>query len=424
MTLLRNVQTSTAGSQTVTESKRSLRKHLLSFLVTLVKCLSRYTKGWRLDNERIFIGDLAYALALNLDLADNPQFYDLPVLETSLVCLAHVTAQPHWSAYCKFSQGMNLCIQLMTSLVQVVLAFHAGRLGASLSFMGKGVTYYSSLCLVHLTHEMSVIDPAQAWVSHWLRSQDPQDEPLPWLVPLLTDRWPDVRWIGLCICTSLADSEQGRRELEMAGQKFVGGLWSFVFTVLLDDMECGFVRQQAALLLCSLIKVLSPSKAIPESKPDQLKNAFKGTQDLLSLLEHFKFFQKLSNMLTSSSLPLMVPQGTSSRACQSSATVSISSGTDTDFPYKPLGSTSQSQSGSVSSEAQTIATESANGKASPGVFSVASHTSSTMLSGVSSSAPETQLSRTPTSLVPLINERGLPSGYVPVSVTSLILCSH
>lgn len=98
---------------------RALRKHLLSFLVTLVKSLSQYTKAWRLDEERIFIGDLAYALALNLDLADNPQFYDLPVLETSLVCLAHITAQPHWSSYCKFSQGMSLCIQLMTSLVQV-----------------------------------------------------------------------------------------------------------------------------------------------------------------------------------------------------------------------------------------------------------------------------------------------------------------
>lgn len=98
---------------------RALRKHLLSFLVTLVKCLSRYTKEWRLDKERIFIGDLAYALALNLDLADNPQFYDLPVLETSLVCLVHVTSQLRWSSDCKFSQEMSLCKQLMSSLVQV-----------------------------------------------------------------------------------------------------------------------------------------------------------------------------------------------------------------------------------------------------------------------------------------------------------------
>ena len=118
-------------------------------------------------------------------------------------------------------------------------------------------------------------------------------------------------------------------------------------------------------------------------------------------------------MLSIGAFPLTDSHGTN-RACQSSATPSISSGTDTDIPYKPLSSTSRSQSqpGSVSSEAQTTTTESANGKVSPGVVSVASHTSSTMLSGVSSSAPETQLSRTPTSLVPLINERGLPSGYV------------
>ena len=50
--------------------------------------------------------------------------------------------------------------------------------------------------------------------------------------------------MGLGVCTSLTGSEQGKQELQVAAQKFVGGLWSFVFTVLLDDMECGFVRQQ------------------------------------------------------------------------------------------------------------------------------------------------------------------------------------
>ena len=72
----------------------------------------------------MFIGDLAYALALNLDLEDNPQFYDIPVLETSLVCLTHISAQAHWSLYCKFSQGMSLCVQLMTSLVQASFFFY------------------------------------------------------------------------------------------------------------------------------------------------------------------------------------------------------------------------------------------------------------------------------------------------------------
>ena len=63
--------------------------------------------------------------------------------------------------------------------------------------------------------------------------------------------------------------------------------------------------------------------------------------------------------------------------------------------------------------------DSVNGKASPGVVSVTSHSSSIVLSGMSSSAPDTQPSRTPTSLVPLINERGLPSGYVVISFTLL-----
>ena len=57
----------------------------------------------------------------------------------------------------------------------MVLAFHAGRLGASLSFMGKGVTYYSSLCLVQLTHEMSAIDPGQVIIHHSLKEQCHED---------------------------------------------------------------------------------------------------------------------------------------------------------------------------------------------------------------------------------------------------------
>ena len=61
--------------------------------------------------------------------------------------------------------------------------------------------------------------------------------------------------MGLGVCTSLAESEQGKQELQVAGQKFVGGLWSFVFTVLLDDMECGFVRQQVCNISVWKLKI-------------------------------------------------------------------------------------------------------------------------------------------------------------------------
>lgn len=67
-------------------------------------------------------------------------------------------------------------------------------------------------------------------------------------MPLLTDRWPDIRWTGLSICTSLTVSEQGREVLKVALQKFVGGLWNFVLSILLDEMECGLVRQQVGLI--------------------------------------------------------------------------------------------------------------------------------------------------------------------------------
>lgn len=57
----------------------------------------------------------------------------------------------------------------------------------------------------------------------------------------MIDCWFDICWIGFCICISFVDSEYGCRELEKVGEKFVGGLWGFVFVILLDEVECGFV---------------------------------------------------------------------------------------------------------------------------------------------------------------------------------------
>ena len=94
----------------------------------------------------------------------------LPTKQTILVALLlGYNSNSSWNPFLLWSlRPINryLLVWLFCCLPQVVLAFHAGRLGASSSFMGKGVTYYSSLCLAHLTHEMAVIDPTQ--VSHCL----------------------------------------------------------------------------------------------------------------------------------------------------------------------------------------------------------------------------------------------------------------
>lgn len=42
---------------------------------------------------------------------------------------------------------------------QVVSAFHIGRGGIAISFMGKGVTRNATLCLLHLAHEMKMRAP-------------------------------------------------------------------------------------------------------------------------------------------------------------------------------------------------------------------------------------------------------------------------
>ena len=42
---------------------------------------------------------------------------------------------------------------------QVVSAFHIGRGGIAISFMGKGVTRNATLCLLHLSHEMKMRAP-------------------------------------------------------------------------------------------------------------------------------------------------------------------------------------------------------------------------------------------------------------------------
>lgn len=63
---------------------------------TLLKSLSSLTK--RMANERDSAGSfdplaLIEALCQCLDVAGSPNYYDLPILESSLECLLHLTAR-------------------------------------------------------------------------------------------------------------------------------------------------------------------------------------------------------------------------------------------------------------------------------------------------------------------------------------------
>lgn len=90
----------------------------------------------------------------------------------------------------------------------------------------------------------------------------------------------------------------------------------------------------------------------------------------------------------------------SSRACQSTASVST---TSSNIPYQHLHSSSQSAS--VVSDTGHAQTQSPvpNGMSSPGDQSTVTNVSAV-------SSVQTQGSHTANSLVPLLNERGLPIG--------------
>lgn len=96
-----------------------LRKDLLEFLVTFTRSLRGVRKPWLWSGELVYAGDFTLSLTHNLNLTDSPQYYDLPVLETTLECLVEITAIAGFSAASKLVEPKQLCVDILTSLLQV-----------------------------------------------------------------------------------------------------------------------------------------------------------------------------------------------------------------------------------------------------------------------------------------------------------------
>ena len=111
---------------------RVLRKELLEFLSVFVAKLRGLSKPWLWSGEMAYAGDFTLSLTLNLNLTDSPQYYDLPILESTLQCLVELTAIPGFSAASKLVEPKGLCVELLTSLVQVcgkiVCFFHSYKI--------------------------------------------------------------------------------------------------------------------------------------------------------------------------------------------------------------------------------------------------------------------------------------------------------
>uniref|UniRef100_S4RPM5 Rotatin n=1 Tax=Petromyzon marinus TaxID=7757 RepID=S4RPM5_PETMA len=314
--LLNKSNTQVDARHTVTESptRKGLLKELSSFFNALVRALGCSPDKQSLAASNGVRCHLAALLLGRLKEADSSGFYELPSLEATLRGMAHATALPGWSVASSATQSNNLRLQYLASLQEIVLSFSIGREGNGLSFLGKGVTKSSVVCLRQLASEMSDQAENQDWVSPWSwsrkgsgRGETAAQLGLTWLISLWVDRDLEVRLASLGLGTALTSEEQGCMALVAACQNISGGLWGTALKILLDQYESSMVRLEAASILQNLLVLPMPASAVeagdgcwqgPCVHDEDTDLSLVGLPALLALLYHCRFYQHFAGMIS------------------------------------------------------------------------------------------------------------------------------
>ncbi|NXX80013.1 RTTN protein, partial [Urocolius indicus] len=307
------VQDETDEIQTAVRQK--LDKELIRFFNTLLFCSVSVTDREGLELAGSFRTELSMKLLQCLRLTDAPHFYGLPSLERTLRGMVHVTALPDWSTYSPAVEPITICKKYLTSLLEVISSFYVEWGGNAMSFMGKGVTKSTVLCLLHLSHEMMAQAKDTDWISLWSLPYDNSEEQvtsplgLAWLVPLWVDRDPEVRFTALGIGSALTCLETGCIALAESCQNISGGLWGTVINILLDQSECSMVRREAAFILQNLLVIPIPTEDVkdclwqgPCVHDEESGLSQTGKPALKALLYHCRFYEHVNQMVKRCSL--------------------------------------------------------------------------------------------------------------------------
>ncbi|XP_067393592.1 rotatin [Emydura macquarii macquarii] len=302
------VQDETDGIQTAV--RQQLQKELIGLFNMLLLCFTSVTDRKGLELTDCFRTQLALKLLQCLRVTDAPHFYGLPSLERTLRGMVHVTAHPGWSSYSVTTEPFTICMKYLTGLLEVISSFYVEWGGNAMSFMGKGVTKSTVLCLLHLSHEMMAQAKNMDWVSLWFLPYDKSEEQissqlgLAWLVPLWVDRDPEVRFTSLGIGSALTSLELGCTALADSCQNISGGLWGTVINILLDQSECSLVRREAAFILQNLLVIPMPTEEVkdcawqgPCVHDEESGLSQIGKPALLALLYHCHFYEHLNQMV-------------------------------------------------------------------------------------------------------------------------------
>ncbi|KAM4907492.1 rotatin [Sylvia borin] len=290
--------------------RQRLDKELIRLFNMLLVCSMAVTDREGLELAGSFRTELALKLLQCLRVTDAPHFYGLPSLERTLQGMVHVTALPGWSTYSAAVEPVTICKKYLTGLLEVISSFYVEWGGNAMSFMGKGVTKSTVLCLLHLSHEMMAQAKDEDWISLWSLPYDNSEEQalshlgLAWLVPLWVDRDPEVRFTALGIGSALTSLEIGCIALAESCQNISGGLWGTVINILLDQSECSMVRREAAFILQNLLVMPIPTEDRedciwqgPCVHDEDSGLSQTGIPALKALLYHCQFYEHVNQMV-------------------------------------------------------------------------------------------------------------------------------
>ncbi|XP_051019849.1 LOW QUALITY PROTEIN: rotatin [Acomys russatus] len=291
--------------------RQQLQKELIALLSSLLLVFMTVTDRKCLELFYVFQTQLSLKLLQCLRVTDAPHFYGLPSLERTLAGMAHLTAFPGWSAHSTLSKPLEICAKYLSGLLEVITSFYVERGGNAMSFMGKGVTKSTVLCLLHLSHEMMAQEPSSEWMPLWFlplgshsEEHAPTQQGLAWLIPLWVDRDPEVRFTSLGLGSALTATEAGCVALASSCQNISGGLWGTTVNILLDQSECSMVRREAAFILQNLLVIPMPSEVKnnytwqgPCVHDEDSGLSLVGRPALQALLYHCHFYEHLTQMV-------------------------------------------------------------------------------------------------------------------------------
>ncbi|XP_060100048.1 rotatin isoform X2 [Heteronotia binoei] len=352
---------------TKTTVRRQLQKELITFFNTLLLSFMSATDRKDLEVAGYFRTELALKLMQYLRVTDAPHFYGLPSLERTLRGMVHVTAVPGWSSYSATMEPFTICKKYLAGLLEVISSFYVEWRGNAMSFMGKGVTKCTIICLLHLTHEMMAQAPNVDWVSLWFLPCDNSEEQftsqgLAWLIPLWVDRDPEVKFTSLAIGSALTSLEAGCLALAESCQNISGGLWGTVINILLDQSECSMVRREAAFILQNLLVIPLPTEGVKDSiwqgpcvHDEESGLSLTGKPALQALLYHYHFYEHLNEMVRQCYLGRYTfDLNCSLGDCLTAEKNSLSDFDDSVSSWRPLSQQSQSPSSQSTSETVII----------------------------------------------------------------------